>query len=399
MKKPIRILYVDDSLLDRELVRDVLEREHSGFEIVEAKNKTEFVDRLAQGSYDLVLSDLHILGFQGFQVLDMVRAQNPFMPVIIVTGTGTEETAVEAMKRGVADYVIKTPHHIRRLPLTIVSALAKQRLEEERRQAFEALQEREQQLRALAESLEERVRKRTEALREKHEEVSRLASALTLAEQAERRRIARLLHDDLQQILYGLRVRLHVLGLDFSVEMMPGLAEHLDYIRQGTEQAIDVTRTLSAELNPPVLKGEELEAALHWLAQHMEEAYDLTVHLKVQGDLKIYSEDKRLFLVQLVRELLFNVAKHAKVDEAWIEAFSKDRWLIIRVEDEGVGFDREKVKTRHWKNSLGLFSVRERLGLFCGRMEVDSQPGQGSRITIAVPLDREIAELNLDGDE
>jgi len=392
MNKPIRILYVDDSMLDRELVRDVLEREHSGFQIVEAKDKREFMTRLAEGNYDLVLSDLHILGFQGLQVLDTVKAQYPSLPVIIVTGTGTEEMAVEAMKRGAVDYVIKTPHHIRRLPMTIMAALAKQRLEEERRQAFEALQEREQQLRSLAESLEDRVRQRTEALQEKHEEVRRLASALTLAEQAERRRIARLLHDDLQQILYGLRVRLHVLGLDFSVDIAPGLAEHLDYIKESTERAIDVTRTLSAELNPPVLKGEELEAVLQWLVQHMHEAYDLMVHLKVEGNLKVHSEDKRLFLVQLVRELLFNVIKHARVDEAWVEAYSDKGWLIIRVEDQGVGFDPEKVQRRHWKNSLGLFSVRERLQLFGGRMEIDAQPDKGSRITIATPLEREIPE-------
>ncbi|HYF63092.1 MAG TPA: response regulator, partial [Herpetosiphonaceae bacterium] len=145
MNTPIRVLYVDDYPLDRELVRDALEHEHGGFAVTEAASREEFEAVLAAGSFDLVLSDFNILGFEGLQVLDAVQRRGLGIPVVIVTGTGSEEVAVEAMKRGAADYVIKTPQHIQRLPMTIHAALERQRLERERRRA-------EAQLRSLYEN-------------------------------------------------------------------------------------------------------------------------------------------------------------------------------------------------------------------------------------------------------
>jgi signal transduction histidine kinase/DNA-binding response OmpR family regulator len=141
MTTPLHILYVDDSPFDRELVRDVLEKEHQDFLVIEAASRQEFETRLADGCYDLVLSDFNILGFEGLQVLDAVRAKVPALPVIIVTGTGSEEVAVEAMKRGADDYVLKTVKHIQRLPLTIHTVLKKKRLQHERERAQEALHE------------------------------------------------------------------------------------------------------------------------------------------------------------------------------------------------------------------------------------------------------------------
>ena len=149
MNRLVRILYVDDYPLDRELVRDALEKEHSGFELVEAASRADFETTLAQGGFDLVLSDFNILGFEGLQVLEAVHAQAPNLPVIIVTGTGSEEVAAEAIKRGAADYVIKTLKHIQRLPHIIHTVLEKKRLEAERQQAEAALRESEQKSRAI----------------------------------------------------------------------------------------------------------------------------------------------------------------------------------------------------------------------------------------------------------
>lgn len=147
MNQPVRILYVDDYPLDRELVRDALEKEHGGYEVIEAASRAEFETRLAQGGFDLVLSDFNILGFEGLQVLETVRATGSNIPVIIVTGTGSEEVAAEAIKRGAADYVIKTPKHIQRLPHTIQTVLEKKRLEDEHQQTLAALRASEEKFR------------------------------------------------------------------------------------------------------------------------------------------------------------------------------------------------------------------------------------------------------------
>jgi len=125
----IRVLYVEDNALDRDLVRDALERESSGFLVETASTRPEFEQRLASGSYDVVLTDFNILGFDGLEVLEAARARNASLPVVILTGTGTEEIAVEALHKGADDYVIKTVSHIQRLPSTIRAVIARRRLE------------------------------------------------------------------------------------------------------------------------------------------------------------------------------------------------------------------------------------------------------------------------------
>lgn len=127
---PIRVLYVDDYPFDRELVRDALERDPAGYEVLEASSREAFEARMAEAEFDIVLTDFNILGFEGLQVLDTVQATLPHIPVVLLTGTGSEEVAVEAMKRGIADYIVKTPARIRLLPQTIRKILD-QRLQRE----------------------------------------------------------------------------------------------------------------------------------------------------------------------------------------------------------------------------------------------------------------------------
>ncbi|MCE7858348.1 MAG: HD domain-containing protein [Chloroflexi bacterium CFX2] len=147
----IRILYVDDSPLDRDLVLDALEKEHGGFKVTQAVSRVDFETIFNNDVFDLVLSDFNILGYEGLQVIDSVHAKDANLPVIIVTGTGSEEIAVEAMKHGAMDYVIKSPKHIRRLPLAIQSALEKKELERKHQEVFDALQRSEKQYRSLFE--------------------------------------------------------------------------------------------------------------------------------------------------------------------------------------------------------------------------------------------------------
>jgi signal transduction histidine kinase len=395
MNERIRILYVDDSLLDRELVRDSLEQEHGGFEVIEARNRAEFVERLAEGPVDLVLTDFDIVGFKGLQVLAMVHEKYPDIPVIVVTGTGSEEVAVEAMKRGAADYVIKSPHHIRRLPFTIMAALKNNQLAQEREQYYQALHEREKELKVLNEELEERVRQRTAALEQRNEEVRRLASALTLAEHEERGRLALLLHEDLQQILFGMRIRIHILLQELSTLSQDQLRDLIEGVGASTERAIDVAQTLSIRLNPPAFKGEDLREALQWLVHHMMERYSLIVHLRVQGNCQIPQKDKRILLIQLIRELLFNVVEHADVKEAFLEASNEEAQLIIRVKDQGVGFEVQTVQQKQSQNgSMGLVNISERLSLLGGHLQLTSSPGQGTEVTVVVPLQGYAVEVD-----
>jgi PAS domain S-box-containing protein len=131
----IRILYIDDYPLDRALVRDALLVEAEGFELSEARTRQEVEAFLESETFDLVLSDFNILGYTGLQVLEAVQARAPQTPVIIVTGTGSEQIAVEALKSGAADYIVKTQRSLRHLPHAIHLVLERQQAENDRRES------------------------------------------------------------------------------------------------------------------------------------------------------------------------------------------------------------------------------------------------------------------------
>jgi PAS domain S-box-containing protein len=149
MKTKIRILHIDDNIHDRQLIKDALQKEHHGFEVLEADSREKFERRLAEGGFDIILSDFNILGFDGLQVLQVVKEKNPDLPVIIVTGTGSEEIAIQAMKLGASDYVIKSVKHIQGLAPTIKSVLENKKIDEERKIALSALRESEELYRSI----------------------------------------------------------------------------------------------------------------------------------------------------------------------------------------------------------------------------------------------------------
>ncbi len=245
---------------------------------------------------------------------------------------------------------------------------------------FIARQRVEEQLRELNESLEKRIQVRTRQVR-------KLASLLTVAEQAERQRTAQILHDDLQQLLYGCQMKLHILSEDAGKEGQTKLQESLEEAEAWVETSIRITRTLAVDLNPPVLEMQGFSDAVRWLGSQMEQLYNLTVQVKAEKPFEMLDDELRILLYQLTRELLFNVAKHAGIRHADVDIWGDNDLLHIRVIDEGDGFDMQSVlKDRQESMTLGLLTMGERLGLFGGNVDIESSPGDGTRVTIHIPL-------------
>lgn len=242
-----------------------------------------------------------------------------------------------------------------------------------RKEAEEALRESEARYRELAETLEERVEDRTVQVR-------LLASELVASEQRVRHRIARTLHDDLQQMLYAAEMQLQYMREDADKEMQEGLEEVVELVTG----SLDVTRQLTVELSPPVLKGEGLPEALEWLAKQMREVHGLQVLVEVSGRPQVRQEEHRILLFQIVRELLFNVVKHAGVREAHVRVGEAKDGIEVTVRDGGKGFDVAAVQEER-NGSFGLHSVRERLDLFGGHIDIDSKLGDGTRVTLFLP--------------
>lgn len=236
---------------------------------------------------------------------------------------------------------------------------------------------------ALNETLEQQIAERTAALVESERQVRAMASRLTEAEHEERRRISQVLHDDLQQLLYGIQLK-----LNFACHAAPETEGMLQYVAQAEQlldQSISITRQLTVDLNPPILKQEGLVDALAWLVKQMKELYHFRVTLVAEHTFLIPDENMRVLLFHIVRELLFNTVKHAQTDRATVElSKAAEGGLVIQVTDDGAGFDPAAVLTDN-QGGYGLFSVRERLGLYGGHLVVTSALGAGTQITVHLP--------------
>ncbi len=248
-------------------------------------------------------------------------------------------------------------------------------------QLIEDLQKAQHKIRQANQSLENTVKERTALAEKRAAELRKLASALTLAEQKERRRLAQILHDHLQQMLVAAKMGIVRLKKDCREARM---AQNIFQVQDLLDQAIAASRSLTIELSPPVLHDAGLAPALEWLGRWFKEKHELNVELLTEPDLKMPTEDLKIFLFQAVRELLLNVVKHADVGRAVIRLSAEGSELCVTVEDQGRGFDLEKIAGQEFKG-FGLMNVRERLELLGGRMELLSVPGQGAQFRLYVP--------------
>jgi len=228
--------------------------------------------------------------------------------------------------------------------------------------------------------LEARVVDRTARLRA-------LAAELTESEERERRRIAQILHDDLQQLLVGATVHLEILRKQKDPRSR---LEALRRVEQLIQESNDVARGLSHELSPIALQQGDLGGALKWLAGWMDQSHRLTVCVEGEAVAAPVEDSVKVLLFQSVRELLFNVVKHAGVKRAKVRMTeTREGQLEILVSDLGKGFDAPRTTTgQETSGGLGLFSIRERLHLLGGRMEVQSASGCGSQFRLLAPLQK-----------
>jgi len=249
-------------------------------------------------------------------------------------------------------------------------------------QDITARKDAERRLHEVNETLEHRVAERTWLAEQRASQLRMLASELTRTEQRERRRLAHILHDHLQQILATAKLKVSVLR---RREGDPAAREAFCRINELLQEAIAASRSLTVELSPPILYDAGLIAALEWLARHVQENHGLTVHVDADPAAEPESEDLRLLLFQAARELLFNVVKHAQAGAAQLAAARVgDDQIEVSVADDGKGFDPALLETPG-EAGFGLYSVRERIGLAGGRMEIESRPGGGTKAAVVAP--------------
>lgn len=221
------------------------------------------------------------------------------------------------------------------------------------------------------------------SLRERTIQLQMMAAELTLAEQRERHRLAVLLHDNLQQLLTAAKISTSIIERA-RPDAVPALSRELSGL---IGECIKASRTLTGELSPPILREGGLVPALEWLARWVREKHGLEVVVMVHGEVEVDREDLNILLFQCVRELLFNIVKHAGVEHGFLEVDSDENEVIIRVSDEGTGFDPDSMLGCGAAEGFGVFAIRERLDILGGHMSVVSTPGKGCCFTLTAPRD------------
>lgn len=244
----------------------------------------------------------------------------------------------------------------------------------------------EEQLQRWTVELEKRVDERTQALQRSQSRLRALASDLSMTEQQERRRLASELHDYLAQLLVVGRMKLSQARPQVKDQKVQQLLSETDDV---FTQSLNYTRSLVAELSPQILYQFGLPAALKWLAGQMK-THGLAVAIRAEVERLPMAEERAVILYQSVRELLFNVVKHAGTGEAEITlSENPEKWAAVTVTDHGQGFNPDQLleTDRDHPGRFGLFNVQERVEAIGGHLSLISGVGRGTTVTITVPID------------
>lgn len=269
----------------------------------------------------------------------------------------------------------------------------------------------EKDLHKIQKNLEEQVEKRTRELRQanrvmqieivtrkgKEEELINhrkrlraLSSELMQIEDKERRQLATDLHDRVGQSLSV--VKMYVDGLIASISDNSS-QERLQLIASIVEQTVQDVRTLTFELSPPILYELGLKAALEWLAEDFQKKYSLKIKSACDECPKCTTPAFLALIFRTIRELLINVVRHAQADTAEVEVRCTGKGVRITVKDNGCGMkDGVQKDGENTSGGFGLFSVRERIINIGGTVDIDSQKGKGTTITLIIPIKEACAE-------
>jgi signal transduction histidine kinase len=348
----LRILHLEDSPADQQLTQLALRRAGWNAHIEAVDTLTGFQDALQRMDCDVILADYHLPGFTALDAWALLTQRTDPPPFILLSGAIGEAAAVEAIRQGMADYVLKDD--LTRLPHVIERAL-------------EVHNARKAQARATAE------------LAASRQSLAELTEHLQTSIEQERAAIAREIHDDIGGALTAVLFDLSWIGRHAQ---QPPVQEHAQAATAMLQHALGASQRIMMNLRPPML-DQGLVAALRWLADNFAQRTGIAVSLQLGRDITDLDHAVQLVAYRTAQEALTNISKYAQASSVRMELTDTESVLTLEVTDNGRGFDPAAPAR---PRSFGLPGLRERARTVGGWLDVSSRPGQGSSVILSVPL-------------
>jgi len=353
--QPLNILHLEDSLADHELAARTLRRAGLVGRILRVDSLVDFQHLTDTQAFDVILADYRLPGFTALDAWEHVAQKPQHPPFVLLSGAIGEAAAVDAMRLGVADYLLKDD--MPRLPHVISRAL----------EVHDARRAREQAVIELAAS---------------QHRLAELAEHLQTSIEQERASIAREIHDDIGGALAAVRFDVAWIGRHSTDSEMQ---EHAVAAAEMLQHAIGASQRIMMNLRPPVLE-QGLVAAVQWLAAGFERRTGVETHVRVSSDMIQTAADIQLVAYRTAQEALTNISKHAHPTKVAIELSDQEGVLTLEVADNGQGMEPQ---TRDKPKAFGLKGLQERARTVGGWLDISSRPGQGTSVVLSVPLTSE----------
>jgi len=350
----LRILLVEDSAMDVALLKHMLLDLGRELSVVNVEAREAFVAELNHRPPHLILSDYSLPTFDGSKALELAKQIAPQVPFIFVTGTMGEEVAIDMLKEGATDYVLKD--RLTRLIPAEIRALSES---EQRRE------------RGLAE----------EKFRRSHDQLRALTGHLQFVREEERTRIAREVHDELGQALTGLKIDLAWLA--GKVRGARGLRAKIKSMSAQVDGTIQAVRRIATELRPGVLDSLGLAAAIEWQAAEFQERTGIRCEMKIDVTETIWEQNFSTACFRIFQETLTNIIRHAGATRVDVRLAQDEHALILTVRDNGRGITEKEIAD---SRSIGLIGMKERAAQVGGQVAFVRLPDGGTIVTMRVPL-------------
>lgn len=377
--KDYSILIVDDTPVNLGVVVDFLQRD--GFGIRIARSGESALSRVEYDQPDVILLDVLMPGIDGFETCRRLKQNEATkdIPVIFMTSLTGAEDKVKGFEAGAVDYVTK--------PLHQEEVLMRVRTHLRLRDLALDLQQKNQQLATSSRIERDRL---FEAIAQQRQQLRVLNRKLTEVQEAERKELARELHDELGQALTAININLVSIKSALPESCRQLIDEQLAEAAQLTEQTLKQVREMSLDLRPGMLDDLGLVPTLRWYIKRFSQRMNIKTDFQTNGLEERLSPDVETALFRIAQEALTNVARHAQAGRVSVRLAAADNRIQADVQDDGCGFDVASVLNHQADaQGAGLFGIRERVTLLGGELHIDSRAGQGTCLSIEIPLDKD----------